>query len=319
MPSSILIVIPTLNEAAHIAKVVETLQQDAAARSAQIVIADGGSTDGTVAIIEQLSARFGNVAYLANPKKLQSAALNLAMESYGAEAEYVIRVDAHLDYPKDYCSVLLSEAATTGANSVTVPMETVGVEPFQRAVAMAQNSKLGNGGSAHRSQAGEGQWVEHGHHALMRIAAFRAVGGYDESFSHNEDAELDTRLAKAGFRIWLTGKTFARYYPRKTVRALFKQYRGYGRGRIKNILKHRTKPRLRQVLPVSVLPAVLLALLTPLCWWFALPAVAWATICLTYGMILAKDGIKGWQIGLAAMVMHLAWSLGFWEGLLHRA
>ena len=41
----------------------------------------------------------------------------------------------------------------------------------------------------------------------MRIAAFRAVGGYDESFSHNEDAELDYRLRQAGYRIWMTDKT----------------------------------------------------------------------------------------------------------------
>ena len=33
----------------------------------------------------------------------------------------------------------------------------------------------------------------------MRIAAFSDVGGYDESFSHNEDAELDHRLNVAGF------------------------------------------------------------------------------------------------------------------------
>ena len=33
----------------------------------------------------------------------------------------------------------------------------------------------------------------------MRIAAFRGVGGYDESFSHNEDAELDYRLRQAGY------------------------------------------------------------------------------------------------------------------------
>ena len=46
------------------------------------------------------------------------------------------------------------------------------------------------------AQGAEGHWADHGHHALMRISAFRAVGGYDESFSHNEDAELDYRLGR---------------------------------------------------------------------------------------------------------------------------
>ena len=53
----------------------------------------------------------------------------------------------------------------------------------------------------------------------MRVAAFRAVGGYDESFSHNEDAELDYRLRAAGYRIWMTDKTFMVYYPRASVSA----------------------------------------------------------------------------------------------------
>ena len=95
-------------------------------------------------------------------------------------------------------------------------MATMGFGAFQKATAFAQNSKLGNGGSPHR-QGAKGHWTDHGHHALMRISAFRAVGGYDESFSHNEDAELDYRLRAAGYRIWMTDKTFMVYYPRASV------------------------------------------------------------------------------------------------------
>ncbi|TIT70853.1 MAG: succinoglycan biosynthesis protein exoa, partial [Mesorhizobium sp.] len=71
----------------------------------------------------------------------------------------------------------------------------------------------------------------------MRIAAFRAVGGYDESFSHNEDAEFDHRLRQAGYRIWMSGRTQMVYYPRSTLKGLFFQYLGYGRGRANNVLK----------------------------------------------------------------------------------
>ena len=76
-------------------------------------------------------------------------------------------------------------------------MRTKGTGLFQKATALAQNSRLGNGGSQHR-EGGAGRWTDHGHHALMRLDAFRAVGGYDETFSHNEDAELDYRLAAGG-------------------------------------------------------------------------------------------------------------------------
>ena len=65
-------------------------------------------------------------------------------------------------------------------DSVVVSMLTSGSGAVQKAVAAAQNSKLGTGGSKHRHLSA-GEWVDHGHHALMRISAFTAVGGYDET------------------------------------------------------------------------------------------------------------------------------------------
>jgi succinoglycan biosynthesis protein ExoA len=185
-------------------------------------------------------------------------------------------------------------------------------------VAAAQNSKLGNGGSAHRTVSAGGKWVDHGHHALIRISAFRQVQGYDETFSHNEDAELDTRLRKAGHTIWLTDKTSLVYYPRANIGGLFRQYMNYGNGRLRTIIKHRARPKLRQMLPVAVAPAFALALLAPICLIFALPLLSWAALCLGYGALLAYKARSPELLlcGPAAMVMHLAWSLGFWRGLI---
>jgi succinoglycan biosynthesis protein ExoA len=223
-----------------------------------------------------------------------------------------------LDYPPDFCATLLSEAEKSQAASVVVAMNTVGVTPFQRAVAAAQNSRLGNGGSPHRRGDGNGKWVDHGHHALMRVDAFRAVGGYDETFSHNEDAELDHRLSQAGHRIWLTAKTALTYYPRSSPAALFRQYMNFGEGRAKTIFKHATKLKMRQAIPVGIAPAVLLALLTPLTWLVAVPLLLWGGGCIAYGLWLsrrARDNAIALS-GFAAMIMHFAWSLGFWKGAL---
>ena len=163
----------------------------------------------------------------------------------------------------------------------------------------------------------EGKWVDHAHHALMRIAAFNAVGGYDETFTHNEDGELDTRLTQAGFRIWLTAKTSHIYYPRADPFALFRQYRQYGMGRARNLLKHRTRPRIRQLLPVAVLPAIALLILAPLTWLAAVPFLIWASLCLTHGCVLAwlAQNTTLTLAGPAAMIMHSGWSFGFWQGL----
>lgn len=312
----LLIVIPCLNEAKHIEALTEQLIADNAGQNFQLVIADGGSTDGTVAIAQSLAQRHPQVQLMHNPRRIQSAAVNLAAATHGKDCTFLIRIDAHATYPAGYCAALLADAEAMNADSVVVSMDTRGITPFQQAVAAAQNSKLGNGGSAHRSMQSDGKWVDHGHHALMRMEAFRHVGGYDETFSHNEDAELDTRLLKAGKRIWLTAKTSLIYYPRASVLPLFRQYRGYGRGRIRNLIKHKTRPKLRQMLPVAVAPAWALALLAPWCFLMALPLLGWSLLCVLYGQKVGKaTHTSGWQVAAAAMVMHTAWSLGFWQGL----
>lgn len=312
-----MVVIPCLNEAAHIAALVERLTPSADRLDIKIVVVDGGSTDGTQEIVETIAAANPRVALLHNAKKIQSAAVNLAVETFGEQFRSFIRIDAHGDYPGDYCDRLIEEAGATGAESVVVSMATKGFGAFQKATAMAQNSRLGNGGSPHRHGA-KGHWTDHGHHALMRISAFRSVGGYDESFSHNEDAELDYRLRAAGHRIWMTDKTFMVYYPRASVTDLFRQYLGYGRGRARNILKHRAMPKIRQIIPLMVFPVVAGMSLAFLNLAALVPAALWAAACLGYGvwMAVSQRNPYGPLVGFSAMVMHLAWSAGFWLQIL---
>jgi len=314
-----LIVIPCLNEEEHLEKLVEGLLESIDPQTTRIVIADGGSTDRTQDIAKKLAQTHAHIFYLHNPKKLQSAAINLAVKEYGVDATFLIRIDAHADYPKDYCQTLIDDAIQTKADAVVVAMRTIGLSPFQRAVAAAQNSKLGNGGSAHRRIEAKGRWVDHGHHALMRIESFRAVGGYDESFMYNEDAELDYRLTQAGYKIWLTAQTHLNYYPRSSAGKLFRQYVGYGYGRARTIMKHGIIPKPRQMLPACILPAMLLALVTPWFPWAALPLLLWLCLCLIYGIVLAKRSREPsiMLAGPAALLMHAGWSVGFWEAVLN--
>ena len=316
LPSS-LIVIPCLNEAAHISALLGQLCPAAARLGARIVVADGGSTDGTLAIVEQIAAKDPRVVLLHNKRRIQSAAINLAVGTFGEGAEYLIRIDAHGGYPDDYCDRLLEEALATSADSVVVSMLTSGSGAVQKSVAAAQNSKLGTGGSKHRHLSA-GEWVDHGHHALMRISAFGAVGGYDETFSHNEDAELDYRLRQAGYSIWMSGKTQMVYYPRASLKGLYFQYLGYGRGRAKNVLKHRVIPKLRQMVPLAVFPVVLLAAFSFVHWIAAVPLLIWASVCLGYGLATAirQRNADIALTGVSAMVMHFGWSVGFWLQLL---
>jgi len=312
----VLLVIPCLNEESHIEAVVTRLTAGADRVDLTIVVVDGGSRDQTRPIVDRLMHSDPRITLMDNPRRIQAAGINAAVRRYGRNAQFLIRADAHATYPTGYCETLLNVCARTHADSVVVGMHTVGKTCFQRAAAAAQNSILGNGGSAHRNQ-GADRWVDHGHHALMTIDAFRTVGGYDEAFSHNEDAELDNRLTASGYSIYLTGETQVTYYPRGSIAGLFRQYFNIGRGRARNFLKHRRNVKLRHLALVAVAPALCLTLLIPFSGVFAVPAVVWGLLCVSYGIFIGAclRSLCAAAAGFAAIAMQAGWSFGFFSEL----
>lgn len=311
-PGSVLTVVPCLNEAAHIAPLLRALLADPANR--HIVVTDGGSTDDTRMIVRQMAALHGRITLLDNPDRIQSAGINRAVARHREGATWLARIDAHARYPDGYVSRLVAIARRESVDAVVVGLATRAEAGFARGVAAAQNSRLGTGGAAHRTGAAAGL-VEHGHHALMRIDAFVAAGGYCETMPCNEDAELDLRLAAQGSRIWLAPELPVTYFPRATGRALFRQYFRYGKGRAATVRRHRRRLRLRQALPLAIAPACVLALAAPVVPALALPALGWALLCQGWGLGLAlgeRRADTAWA-GSAAMIMHLAWSTGYWK------
>jgi len=147
---TLLAVIPCLNEVENIERITRQLISDEAVNA--IAIVDGGSTDGTLDIVSSLIAESPKVSLIANPAKIQSAGVNAAVRSMSRDMTWLLRIDAHCAYPDDYVTRLLESAQQTGADCVVVPMKTVGREGFQIAIATAQNSIIGTGGSAHRGQ-----------------------------------------------------------------------------------------------------------------------------------------------------------------------
>lgn len=316
---SLLVVVPCLNEEAHLPALLDVLCADPAAADARIVVVDGGSTDASAEIVLRRAEHDARLTLLKNPKRIQSAGVNGAVRAFGAEAEMFARVDAHAAYPVDFLTRLVQAQAASGADSVTVSMRATAEDGacFQEAAACAQNSVLGAGGSPHR-KGGARRWVDHGHHALFRTQAFLAAGGYDESFTHNEDAELDVRLAANGGKILLAADILIDYFPRRGATALARQYFKYGQGRARTMLKHRISAKARQLAPAAVAPAVLLAIgLGPVAPVAALPAVAWLSSCLAYGLVLGvrRRSACACASGAAAAIMHAAWSCGFLAGV----
>lgn len=317
LASRIAVVIPAYNEAAGIDACIRSLM--AGAGPIEMLVLDGGSTDGTQGIVEEMRGEFPNLSVHHNERKNQGSAVNLGAELAAPERDILIRCDAHALYPEGFVHALAEKLIETGGDSVVVPMDAVhheGAGSFERALALIVDTPFGSGGSAHRGGQVSG-WVDHGHHAAFWRERFRAVGGYDETMVPNEDAEFDTRLRADGGRVWLDAGIRLSYFVRQSAGALWRQYWRYGRARARHVMAHNVKPRLRQVIPVLHAAALVLSLsLLPFSPFGILYPAFYAGCIIAVGIMMAfrTKAACAWRIPEVLFILHTAWGLGFlWQ------
>ncbi len=310
---SAIAVVPTFNEEAHIEACLRSLIT-AELADVPFLVVDGMSTDRTRDVVRQLMTEFPNLHLADNPHRLQSAALNLASRHpLARDMTTMVRCDAHSIYPAGFVTRVIQSLKDTGAASVVTVMDATGQTCFERANAWVVDTPLGSGGSAHRGGTQSG-YVDHGHHAGFNLDWFRRIDGYDPTFSHNEDAEYDTRLLAAGGDIYLDADLRIAYVPRGSLSSLARQYFNYGKGRARTTLKHKKIPKLRQMLPVGAFLGNFLGLI------FAPVNPIGVIVIGTYAVLMgltsayfvaSKRSVCGIWAGPAMGAMHLSWGAGF--------
>ncbi|MCJ2108476.1 glycosyltransferase family 2 protein [Methylobacterium sp. E-041] len=307
------VVIPVLNEEKHIEFVLNNILQNKPESILEVIVVDGGSSDKTRDIVERFCLIDENIKLINNPQKIQASGINLAVLQSNPLSEVIIRMDAHADYDSHYLFHLLNEIKSRDAESIVVRLFTVGNSCFQRAVAFVSNNALGTGGAAHR-MGNKSKYVDHGHHAAIKKSSFLALGGYDDSFSANEDAEFDHRLTKSGGKIWFCSDIVVRYFPRSNPAALSKQYFRYGQGRAQNSQKNRQMLRIRQSLPIFFVLYLIflipLAILNPI---FLAPFLVYSTsLILSALFALYRERSLCYLHVLSVLpIIHLSWGGGF--------
>lgn len=315
-PEKVVVIVPTLNEEGHIENVIRALLRgDPFTDRCSVVVADGGSTDATSLIVTELTREFPNLRLVHNAGRTQATAMNMLLEPAYEAFDIIVRCDAHAAYPEGFVSGVAKCLYEQDAASVVIPMDAIANTDgcFQRGLVWIADTRLGAGGAAHRGGMTSG-YCEHGHHAAFQMADFRRLGGYDTSFKANEDAEYDHRLIHNGRRIWLSCDHRIGYYPRTSLKRLWKQYYSYGKGRAQTCLKHRILPNLRALIPaVHTVLLILSFVAAP----FSKLFLTWPIL---YGMIVLAAGIWtslrhrslcGMTASPALATMHLAWGLGF--------
>lgn len=303
------VIVPARNEAAHIGSCLRSVLSQGVEGGLEVVVADGASSDATTALAEAAGARV-----VANPEGTTPAGLNRALTA--ARGEVVVRFDAHAEMPGGYiraCLRALEEES--GAVNVGGWREVRGEGPWGRATAVALASRLGVGNARiWRRPAADAARVEVDTVPLgcWPAEALREAGGWREDFLRNQDFELNHRLRVRGGRVLFDPAIWSIYHPRESPRALAKQYWEYGLFKARMLQEDPRSLRPRQLAPVALVVAALLAAAPgPL----SRPARAGVG---AYALLLAGVSVRGgagWRTAAVLTTMHATWVAGLLRGL----
>lgn len=260
---AVTVMIPVHNESASIERcLAAVLSQDYPESRIEILIADGGSEDGTVDRIRRVLA--GNpkrrIRLLNNPLRTAGAALNLMIRE--ATGEILVRVDGHAEIAPDYVRLCVQALSTTDALNVGGCISTVGSGFMGGAIAAAVGSFWGNGGARYRWRPTvEAAYVDTVQFGAWKRETFHRLGFFEE-WRVNEDCEFNARILQAGGRILLHPRIKATYFSRRSLRSLAQQYFQYGRLKCRVIARHPRQLRVRQVVPLAFVLMLLAVFLT---------------------------------------------------------
>jgi len=320
------IIVPCFNEQRTIGLLLQAIaDQSVGPRALEVVVADGGSTDETRAVVQEFADRNPDLRMrlVDNPTRAIPAALNRAIEQ--ARGGVIIRLDAHSIPQPDYveqCLRVLRETQAANAGGVWEIHPSASTW-IARGIAAAAGHRLGAGDARYRTSGKPGP-VDTVPFGAYPRSWLERVGPYDETLLTNEDYEYNVRLRQAGGIIWFDPAIRSIYFARPTLGALARQYARYGFWKARMLRRYPRTLRWRQTLPPAFVLATLSlgisALWIPLSrWLLGLQWALYAAAVLAAGITEAwrrRDPTLAAAMPLALAAMHMAWGGALWWGWL---
>ena len=306
------IICPTLNEREYIDQVVEDLCISDGIKK-EVLIVDGGSTDGTRERVGELMKSYLMLRLIDNPRRTSTAAFNIGVAA--SNADHVAFVGAHARYSSNYFSYGISRLKSGECDVVGGILRQEGKNQTGRAIAAVMSSSAGVGNTAFRTSRQE-QFVDSVAFAIYSRQVLNSVGPMDETLPVNQDDEFHYRIHARGFRLLMTDKTFAVYYVRSSYRSLFKQYFRYGKYKPAVIRKVKGSIKPRHLAPAFF---VMYLFTLPLSFIFTLwliPLLAYLCLIVLYAIRLSRGKFSmACRCVPVFPTLHLAYGSGFILGL----
>lgn len=304
------ILLPVLNEADHIDDCLESLADQDFDGDLELIVAEGGSTDGSRDMLSAWQDQLTNLVLVDNPRRLQAHGLNLAAER--ATGEILVRVDAHTTYAPDYVRLCVEGLLESEAKVVGGLQSASARGPFGRAVAEAMGSRVAIGPAPfrHATEPTEADTVYLG---AMKKSDWEHLDGWRSLPSGvAEDADLHFRLRSNGGQVLVDPAIRTIYRPRETPGALWRQFFRYGMGKADMLYINGRWPSLRPAAPLILVLGFLAGLVAGVIWsWW--PLIGLVVVWLLTLVVAARGRLL---VMVAAGIMQLAYGLGLLRGML---
>lgn len=323
MNTLISIIIPCFNEEKYIAQCLDSvIESNYSKESMEVFVVDGQSSDKTIEIIKQYTERYSYVKLLYNPDRIVPKAMNLAINK--ASGDYIIRLDAHSKFPKDYFSKLVKYSKELKADNVggIVITEVKNSNKKSNSIKEVLSHKLGVGNSSFRLGVNKIKEVDTVPFGCYKKEVFSKYGCYDERLIRNQDIELNKRIVNGGGKVYLVPDVKCTYYARESLWELAKN--NYANGYWNILTAYYTGTfkslSLRHFIPLLFLLSLLLPVAVSLCFfsaiWVSLLSLASylsLVIIISFKLKNKSNGLI--YLMLSFLVLHISYGMGSLNGV----
>lgn len=321
MEKSVTIICPIRNEEKFIADCLKALVEQTYDRNkTEILVIDGMSDDGTRDIVAEFQRKYHNVRLLDNPARIVPKALNIGIRA--ASGKYILRMDGHAKAAPDYVEACVAALENGEAAGVGGPIESVNTTDTGKAIALAMSSPFGVGNSRFRTSTEEG-FVDSVAFTAYTADVFEKYGNFDEELVRCQDDEYNFRVRKLGGKILLTPKIRSLYFPRASLKKLWRQYFGYGFWKIRVFQKHPLMMQPRHFVPAAFVTFLTISLILGI----LIDGLSWifTSVALFYICCAALAAFAVWRqnketsaakILASFFILHFSYGMGFLWGLM---
>ena len=326
-------VLPVYNEEVHLRTCLDALMQQTIDPSKHIIVVlDGGSTDRTRDIIDEVKHAYADSEYpdllvLDNPERTVAHARNIALRELPSSVQFLVEMIGHAVVEHDHLERRLAAwercRLLAGPNLAGVGVKVVPLNAEQGYASSwiegALASPLGQSG---------GQFANFGQTSATDVPAFvmhersalESVGGWDTDFITSQDSDLSMRLKKNGYALYRDPSTTVAMHKRTTLGQWWLMGHRYGFWRTKLLRRHPTRAKWQEFLPLTgVLLTTLLLLLTSPVWW--LPAAVYGGALFLGGLqqtIVQRSITAVLGVPVCLFMLHTSFSIGLVDGLVRK-